>query len=230
MCDDIDIIASNCFKQKGVYTVTVTLLFYKDLYPEQDVRYHQEQQPDGFSGRCFDTANVTPVLKRMGLPSMAESGWLTRSLEQPYPYTLNYSGKISGGCKLPFLNILDYVQKHPTDALSMLQLLLNKVINLVKANKVNIFPLKNPETLTIDLIINALDEHFNAKYGTHNGAKLPVLAFYAIYKSIISEVKRYEDCNLAPLGSLTACDLTSKQVEMLRYLKMANTLSPLKLN
>ncbi len=27
---------------------------------------------------------------------MAESGWLTRSLEQPYPYTMKYEGEISG--------------------------------------------------------------------------------------------------------------------------------------
>ena len=42
---------------------------------------------------------------------MAESGWLTRSLEQPYPYTKDYSGKISSGLRTPFLNTLDYVEK-----------------------------------------------------------------------------------------------------------------------
>lgn len=206
----LDTIASNCFKQKGVYTVTVTLLFYKYLNPGQDIRYHQEQQENGFSGRGFDTANVTPVLKRLGLPSMAESGWLTRSLEQPYPYTLDYSGKISGGCKVPFLRTLDYVQQNPDEALPMLRYLIHKVLNMVAVNRVEISPLNNPDSLTIDIIINALDEHFNTKYGTHNGAKLPVLAFYAIYSLIISEVKRYDNCSLAPLASLTACDLTSK--------------------
>jgi len=50
---------------------------------------------------------ITPTLKELGLPSMAESGWLTRSLEQPYPYTLGYKGKISGkGIKEAFLNLL----------------------------------------------------------------------------------------------------------------------------
>lgn len=47
-------------------------------------------------------------------------------------------------------------------------------------------------------------------YGTHNGAKLPVLAFHSIYLSLIKELKRYEDCKLAPLSSLTACDKTNK--------------------
>jgi DNA (cytosine-5)-methyltransferase 1 len=46
----------------------------------------------GFSGRRIDTQYITPTLKELGLPAMAESGWLTRSLEQPYPYTLDYNG------------------------------------------------------------------------------------------------------------------------------------------
>lgn len=82
--NDINAIASKCQKQKGVWTVLVTLLYYKHSHPEQDIRYHQSQLPNGFSGRTFDTHNVTPILEKLGLPSMAESGWLTRSLEQPY--------------------------------------------------------------------------------------------------------------------------------------------------
>lgn len=207
---NLDVIGNNCYKQKGVYTVIVTLLYYKYLHPNQDVRIHQEQLKGGFSGRTFDTKYVTPVLKKLGLPSMSESGWLTRSLEQPYPYTLNYSGKISGGTKIPFLKSLDYLEKNPNQALEMLTYLLSIVEKQRKANEIIITPLSSPENLTIDSIINALDLHFRHKYNTHNGAKLPVLAFYAIYSLIIDEVKRYADCNLAPLASLTACDLTSK--------------------
>lgn len=203
-------IGSSCFKQKGVYTVLITLLLYKVNNPEQDVRKHQSNMEGGFSGRTFDRKNVTPELARLGLPAMAETGWLTRSLEQPYPYDLNYNGKIAGGLKEPFLQSLDYVQKNPNKAKNMLRILLNKVIEMVKSESVSIVPLKNPEKLTIDKIINALDLHFNHKYGTHHGAKLPVLAFYAIYEQIIAEVKRYEGCKLSDLASLTACDLTSK--------------------
>ena len=49
----------------------------------------------GFSGRSIDTKYITPTLKELGLTSMSESGWLTRSLEQPYPYDFKYQGKIS---------------------------------------------------------------------------------------------------------------------------------------
>ncbi len=50
---------------------------------------------NGYSGRSFDTKYVTPFLRKYEFPSMSESGWLTRSLEQPYPYILDYKGKIS---------------------------------------------------------------------------------------------------------------------------------------
>lgn len=203
-------VANKCYSQKGAYTVLTTLLLYKIDHPEQDVRLHQNNMKGGFSGRSFDTKYVTPELKRLGLPSMAESGWLTRSLEQPFPYDLKYNGKIQGGIKSDFLNALDYVEKNPTKAKEMLVFFLAIVQGIVRSNVVTIEPLENPEQLTIDKIIHALDTHFSYNYGTHNGAKLPVLAFYAIYESIISEVKRYEGCELAPLASLTACDLTSK--------------------
>lgn len=203
-------IASKCCSQKGVYTVLTTLLIYKVNHPEQDVRKHQANMTGGFSGRSYDTRYVTPELKRLGFPSMSESGWLTRSLEQPYPYTKDFPGKISGGVKDDFLELLDYVQKNPTHAKEMLLCLFFEVRKIVQQNKVVITPLSNPEELTIDKIIHSLDIHFNYNYGTHNGAKLPVLAFYAIYLSIIKEVRRYSECELAPLSSLTACDLTSK--------------------
>lgn len=203
-------IGENCFKQKGVYTVLTTLLLYKTNHPSQDIRLHQSNMDGGFSGRTFDTKYVTPELARLGLPAMAESGWLTRSLEQPYPYNLKYNGKISGGLKDDFLQSLDYVQKNPKKAERMLRILLNKVIEVANERYVEIKPLSNPENLTIDKIINALDLHFNHKYHTHHGAKLPVLAFYAIYEQLISEIKRYQNCQLSDLASLTACDLTSK--------------------
>ena len=207
---DLNFIATKCYSQKGVYTVLVTLLYYKVLHPNQDVRLHQQKIKGGFSGRSFDTKYVTPELKRLGLPSMSESGWLTRSLEQPVPFTLDFPGRISGGVKAPFLRSLDFVENNKDVASNMLRYLLNKVKAQVARNSIEITPLDNPESITIDMIINALDKHFKYNYGTHNGAKLPVLAFYAIYQSIIKEFHRYKDCTLSPLASLTACDLTSK--------------------
>jgi len=209
--DFIKSIGSKINNQKGVFTVLVTLITHKIIYPNQDVRKHQASMDGGFSGRSIDTAYITPTLKQLGLPSMAESGWLTRSLEQPYPYNLDYNGKINDKIvKKAFLNLLDSIEKNPKSTKNVLRLLLNEAINSKNDALIDIVPLKNPEILTINKIILALDEHFRTKYFTSGGAKLPVLAFYAIYINIIKEIGRYKDCKLAEMGSHTASDRTSK--------------------
>lgn len=206
----LNIIGAYSYKRKGVYTVLVTLLYYKYIKPEQDIRYFQAGMPGGFSARSYDTANITPVLKKLGLPSMSESGWLTRSLEQPYPYDFNYNGKIPEVLKQPFLKILDYVQKNPMKAKDCLCVLLLKVKEIVSQQHINITPLTNPDTLTIEAIISGLQQHFLTNYHVKGGAKLPVLAFHSLYVSLINELARYKNCKLAPLSSLTACDKTNK--------------------
>jgi len=83
---------------------------------------------NGFFGRSIDTKHITPTLRELGFPSMAESGWLTRSLEQPYPYDENYNGKISGkGVKESFLKIIDKVQVNDFSAELILKNLILKV-------------------------------------------------------------------------------------------------------
>ena len=208
--DWVKTIGEYSYIQKGVYTVLVTLLVHKILHPRQDIRKHQASMPGGFSGRTIDTHSITPTLKELGLPSMAESGWLTRSLEQPFPYNLDYNGKISNReVKNAFLRILDYIQANPDKAHNVLRLLFTEVLLIKEANQVTIVPLLNPDILTIDSVIKTLIEHFESKYAVAGGAKLPVLAFYAIYSILVSELSRFEDCTLAELGSHTACDLTS---------------------
>ena len=48
--------------------------------------------------------------------AMAESGWLTRSLEQNLPYTLEYPGRIQGKTvKDAFLQILNDIEENKAD-------------------------------------------------------------------------------------------------------------------
>jgi DNA (cytosine-5)-methyltransferase 1 len=209
--DHITTIADNVYNLRGVYTVLVTLLVHKTLFPKQDIRFHQENQQGGFAGRSIDTDYITPTLKELGLPSMAESGWLTRSLEQPYPYTLDYQGKIRNKkVKSAFLKIIDHVEKEPESAENILRILLNKIINLQSKNIIEINKISDPDTLSISNILSVLEEHFLTKYGLSGGSKLPVLAIYAVYQSLINEVNRYENKILKKLGSHTASDLTSR--------------------
>lgn len=74
MINFLKIITGNIDRNKGVYTVLITLMVHKLLEPEQDIRLHQNKMKGGFSGRNIDTKYITPTLKELGLPSMAESG------------------------------------------------------------------------------------------------------------------------------------------------------------
>lgn len=222
----IKIIAQNAYTQKGVFTVLTTLLFYKFLNPNQDIRYHKKELENGFSGRSFDTKVVTPTLRTLNLPAMAESGWLTRSLEQANPYTLDYKGKISNKeLKSAFLQILDIVesssnkQQGSLKAKDFLNALFVYVKEETKNNAIKIIPLQNADNLSITNIISMLNSHFTHRYNTVGGAKLPVIAFYAIYQILIKELKRYENCILKPLGKLTASDKTSRTAGDIEIIK-----------
>lgn len=216
----LKVITDNIDRNKGVYTVLVTLLVHKLLEPEQDIRYFQEKMKGGFSARTIDTKYITPTLKELGLPSMAESGWLTRSLEQPYPYTTSYKGEISGkGMKEAFLKVIDSFQKDVKITENLLRLIINSAITFKKNNHIEIKKISNDNDMLISTIISILEKHFTEKYGTHGGSKLPVLAFYAIYKSLVLEVGRYKGCVLAPLGSHTASDRTSHTAGDIQVMK-----------
>ena len=207
----LNTLGMNISTQKGVFTVLVTLVVHKLILPEQDIRKHQSSMTGGFSGRTVDTQFITPTLKELGLSSMAESGWLTRSLEQPFPYNLDYGGKISNKIvKEAFLNVIDFIQNNPKKSSNVLRTLLNYAIQAKLQSEIAITPLENPEVLTITKIITALEHHFSFHYKTHGGSKLPVLAFFAVYDTIIKEIKRYENGSLGNLGSHTASDRTSK--------------------
>lgn len=208
--DDIDFIISRVASNKGVYTVLLTLALYKAIYPAQDIRNHKIELPNGFSGRSFDTKYVTPTLKELKLPAMAESGWLTRSLEQAYPYDMNFNGKITPDeLKNAFLRIVATIQESRDSAEKVLRLLLNGGIQQRENNRVEIQRIISND-IQIANIISLLNEHFITHYNTHGGSKLPVIAFYAIYSMLVPEMGRYKGAELLKLGSHTASDRTSR--------------------
>ncbi len=206
----VETIANHALSKRGVYTVLITLLTHKIIEPTQDVRFHQSNMQGGFSGRTIDTKHITPTLRKLGLPCMAESGWLTRSLEHPYPYDFSYSGKIGEPVKSAFLYILNYVEKNPTKAKPLLTYLLFCVIQKNKADVVLITKIDDTDDFTIDSIIAFLQACFNHNYKEFGGSKLPVIAFHCIFQQLIDELKRYDNCTLNKLGSHTASDRTSK--------------------
>jgi len=198
--------------QKGVLGVLTTSLAYKIYKPSQDIRYHQEGMKGGYSGRSFDTRYVTPFFQRK-FPhyAMRESAWLTRSLEQPRPYTLNYAGHIqSKTLKTAFLELLDLIQKDTALANQLLTVLFALLIEASNKHQRTIVPAAIPEKVLIKRIVKALHQHIFYKYSSRGAARLPVLAIYAVYKIFVREgLPRFANKKLAPLDSHTSPDSRS---------------------
>lgn len=203
----IDVIIDNSEKAKGVLTVVITGLAYKLLHPEQDVRKHQSSIPQGYSARTFDTKHITPFLKAHQFPAMAESGWLTRSLEQKVPYDENYPGAISpDNLKKAFLGIYDTTQSNPNLCKEILISILQK---LIAKRDAQIVAIARPHNLSIKEIINLLSDHFNWQYNSRGASRLPVLAIYAAYQTMMGQISRYNGKKLLTLACHTSSDTQS---------------------
>lgn len=197
---------------KGVFTVLLTSLVYKCLHPEQDVRKHQANMENGYSGRSFDTKYVTPFMKQKRfLGAMKESGWLTRSLEQNIPYNLDFPGKIQNKeVKLAFLNILHDVEENNADPEKYVEAIMAYSIKCKKDKTVILVnPIEKETSLTINEIMDALHKHFYFPYKSRGAAILPVVALYSVYQCITEELKRFNGKTLDKLASHNSCDRSS---------------------
>lgn len=212
--EELKIVVENAESLKAVLGVTLTSIVYKIHKPNQDIRYHQESMQGGYSGRTFDTKFVTPFLQdKFPHFAMAESAWLTRSLEQPFPYTLEYQGKIRLKIlKSAFLNLLNRLQTEKDIAPKMLTALLKLLIE--KSTEANSFLSTEDFSgdLTISKIVEATNQHFRHKYKVSGAARLPVLAIYAVYELIMQDVKRYDGKQLALLETHTSPDSRSESL------------------
>ena len=198
---------ANVENQKSVVAVVITSLLKKIVSPEQDVRLHREEFEGGYSGRSLDTNVVTPWLKEhFSRFAPKESGWLTRSIEQPHPFTMDFPGKIrNNSVKRAFLSILDDVEENGADPYAYLFALLYFLLEKYERENELVAQVKvgNREAiLTIEDVIGMLREHFSTK----RASRLPVVAIYTIYQIFKENVKIYEDKILKPLRTHTASD------------------------
>lgn len=189
---------------RGVLAVIVTLLLQKLHDPEQDIRLHQAQLEDGFSGRGLDTRVVTPFLREQRFPFMqGGSGWLTRSLEQANPYDLNYPGNIRPRTvKNAFLQLIDGVQCQELPAEGVL---LGVFIGLIdfRDRNTNLI-LSRPVNLSIAQVVDKVSRHHDVPAG--GASRLPVLAIHAILSILARETDRYRNCTVLPLEQHNAAD------------------------
>ena len=198
---------------KGVYSVLVSSLTYKCIHPEQDIRYHKVELENGYSGRSFDTKYVTPFLKsKKFFGAMKESGWLTRSLEQVHPFTLDFPGKIrNADVKDAFLNIINDVEENNVSPeIYLTNIFRLSIIEKSRKTVTLVNPVESESSINIEQIIEYLNKHFYYKYSTRGASILPVVAFYSIYECLIEEIGRFKNKKLDELGSHTSCDRSSK--------------------
>lgn len=205
---NIEHIAKNSEKRKGALSVLTTVLSHKIYNPKQDIRYHQAKLENGYSGRNIDKKEVTPFLKSVSFPAMAEAGWLTRTFENPQPYTLEYPGEITL-VKQQFLEIIDCVQ---TKGISAKEILTYLFVLLIKQRDSLNIELAKPHSLSIANIIRVLEKHFTYKYSGSGASRLPTLAIYAAYQCMMSQVTRYSGKVLCPLESHNSADKQSGRI------------------
>ncbi|MCW1312855.1 MAG: hypothetical protein OH338_05520 [Candidatus Parvarchaeota archaeon] len=202
--EDLDTIIEHAETSKGILAVLITSLVKKIISPSQDIRKHQAGMDGGYSGRRLDTKVITPFLKRNNFPAMAESGWLTRSLEQASPYTLDYKGAIRPlELKDAFLRTLNRIEEGSLNSELALKYIFTK---LTEQRDEYAITVAKPQGLPIDDIITCLDKHFYYEYESAGASRLPVLAIYAAYTQMVREISRYKDWVLSDLGRHNAAD------------------------
>ncbi len=209
---DLTLIVEQAESQKGVLGVVLTSAAYKILAPSQDIRKHQDHMDGGYSGRTFDTKYVTPFLKsKFPHFAMAESAWLTRSLEQPRPYDRSYPGNIRNqDLKVAFLNVLELLETKRNLAPKILDALMALMFAVSTGDEALLARIEVTSDLTIARIIEAVSQHIRYDYSVAGTARLPVVAIYSVYNLLMSDVKKYEGKILAPLESHTSPDSRSK--------------------
>ena len=217
----VETIIEKAESQKAVLAVLITSLTKKIETPTQDVRYHKKELSNGYSGRVFDTQYITPFIREkfQRFAMQGGSGWLTRSLEQAHPYTLEYPGRIlDKAVKESFLRILHDIEENQADPKKYLRAIFISLINLMARSQVNLslFEKTNgdsiqpsqSDTITIENIVNLLKYHFSYNYRVSGASRLPVLAVFSAYEVLMS-IERYEGKMLSPLKSHTTSDTKS---------------------
>ncbi|MCY4046113.1 MAG: hypothetical protein OXE99_13685 [Cellvibrionales bacterium] len=181
----------------------LTLLGYKILEPKQDIRAHKDEYEKGFSARTYDTRVTVPFLIEKSLPRSVESHWLTQTLSFAGVLTEDQVLKTQPKKSGPLLiEVVNYAQTTSEEIGKMITVILLELIKIRNKDKVI---LTKPKSLPIDTVKLILNKHFNIKY-KNNAPRLPQLAIYAIYQSIIGKMARFNNQSLEPIQRMKSAD------------------------
>ncbi|MCW1311623.1 MAG: DNA methyltransferase [Candidatus Rehaiarchaeum fermentans] len=199
---------------KAVVTALTTSLVKKIEDPKQDIRYHKHEFKGGYSGRTLDTNYVTPFFKKkFRRLAMKESGWLTRSIEQPHPFTLDFPGKIRDrGVKESFLQIINDIEENNANPEKYLIALFILLIQVSTFNQTKFKHSTFSSDITIEEIIDCLKSHFFERYSVSGASRLPVIAIYSIYQILMEDIARFKGKKLLPLRSHLSSDIRARRI------------------
>jgi len=182
----------------------LTLIAYKLAFPEQDIRAHKDLLQDGFSARTYDNKVTIPFLIERSLPRSVESHWLTQ--------TLSFAGRLDTGTDLKtqpknagplLIEAVNYAQGAPRETLQNMLVVL--LVELIKIRNLNNVTLTRPKNLSIEAVKNLISKHFSQGY-TKNSPRLPQLAIFGIYKTIIGQMARFHGLQLEPIQRMKSAD------------------------
>jgi DNA (cytosine-5)-methyltransferase 1 len=207
MTESLKELSRNAQRASAAFTNIVTCLAIKAALPNVDIRYHQTQiqsdtpRPADFNFRGVSERVVYPWLSAHEFQG-ARSGWQTRTLERPKPYTLTYEENIQY-VKEPFLktfNEIEVLNASPEAALKLLMLL------QLQFRETRRIDLAIPKTNDISQIIALFRQHFFRRYEARGASRLPVLAFHSIYSVLVQELARFQNMTLLDLQEHSAAD------------------------
>jgi DNA (cytosine-5)-methyltransferase 1 len=212
----VKVVVEQAESQKAVLAVLITSLVKKIETPSQDIRYHKAELSNGYSGRSFDTKYVTPFIREkfLKLAMTSGSGWLTRSLEQAHPYTLDYPGRIQNvAVRHAFLQILHDVEENQASPQEYLLTIFMRLIDYIENSRAIFDSISGEggDSISIENITEILKAHFFRSYGVWGASRLPVLAIYSAYQLLMG-YNRYIDKKLCPLKSHTTSDIKSSGI------------------
>jgi len=208
---DVDLLIEKIDSNKSILAALVTSLMKKIVDPKQDVRLHRTDFKGGYSARSLDTKITTPFFKKY-FPKYAnkESSFLTLATRERIKWNLKEGNNLkirNKELKASFINVFEQIENNKIKPELYLNYIFYKLIELTKGNE-KIFKSANKKTkqtarINIPKILKMLNAHFKTK----NSSRLPVIALYSIYETLInSNFNRYKKKKLLPLQVHTSSD------------------------
>jgi DNA (cytosine-5)-methyltransferase 1 len=206
----IDTLIDEIDKNKSLFSAMITSFVKKIAEPQQDIRYHRTDFPQGYSARSLDTNVISPFFKQH-FPKYAnkESGFLTMATRAQVAWTKKDGQAIkvrNAAVKNAFLDILDAVENETVKPQDAVVYAFTKLYELSQQQRAvfddTVETSDFLDIININTVLEMLDKHFAGKLSS----RLPVIAIYSVYEQLFKQVKRYNGKVLRPLNVHTSSD------------------------